>query len=579
MKLLRLSGVLAHPTSFPSPHGIGDLGEGARLFIDFMKKAKQAIWQILPIGPTSFGDSPYQSFSTFAGNPLLISPEILEEEGYLPKGICDELRCKSLGELSQAEPKPNEETRNEEKRRKFDYSTLSFDPRAVDYGTVINYKNEIYKIAFGNFAAHRTSAQNKAYEAFCQENSFWLDDFALFMSLKNYFIKERAGTFETAEYKSFKLKNKKYLTDAQCDDYFYGAAWSSFPEDIAKHKPEAVRQWTAKLSEDIAYFKFLQYEFFCEWGKIKNYAHENDITIMGDIPIFVAMDSSDVWANPELFYLDEEGFPSSVAGVPPDYFSETGQLWGNPLYNWPIHKKTGYDFWIKRIQMSLKDVDILRIDHFRGFESYWSVPYGEKTAINGKWVKGPGHDLFDHIKAKLGDLPIVAEDLGIITKEVEALRDELELPGMKVLQFSFDCKSINAYQIHNFKSPNTIVYTGTHDNDTTLGWYQAESDEIKDHFRRYMNVSGEDPAGDLMRLAFSSIADYAIVPIQDVLRLDSEDRMNIPGKQGDCWQFRFTQDMLHENLANELAYLSKLFNRLREKEDEEDTTQTEAVEA
>ncbi len=542
MNFERLSGILAHPTSFPSPFGIGDLGSGAREFIDFLSDSKQSLWQVLPIGPTSFGDSPYQSFSTFAGNPLLISPEILMEEGYL-----------------------------EEK----DLCPMDFDTTSVDYGLVIDYKNKLFETAFKNFLKFRTFEQERSFDDFCKANSFWLDDFSLFMSLKSFFISQRKNTFESPEYKEFKSKNNKYLTNSQCDDFFYGATWSSFPEALKNHDPVAIKEWTQRLSGEIEYYKFLQYEFFRQWAEIKKYANLSGISIIGDIPIFVAMDSSDVWANPHLFFLDKDNFPTAVAGVPPDYFSETGQLWGNPLYNWDAHEKEGYDFWIKRVQNAFNCVDILRIDHFRGFEAYWSVKYGEKTAENGEWIKGPGRKLFDAIKNKLGDLPIIAEDLGDITKEVSDLREGLGLPGMKILQFGFACDPKSEYLPHNFKNTNYVVYTGTHDNDTTLGFYQSAPESIKDCFRRYMNVSGADPAGEMMRLAFSSIADYCIIPIQDCLRLDSEARMNTPGQQGDCWQFQYRSHMLTENLVEELSYLTELFNRLQVKEGDEELQEDE----
>lgn len=524
----RKSGILLHPTSFPSSYGIGDLGQSAYNFIDFLVKAKQKIWQILPLGHTSFGDSPYQSFSTFAGNPLLISPDILVKKELLSK--------KDILDIPE------------------------FNQNKVDYGLVINYKTELYKIAYKNFKEKDNKDLKGKFQKFCNENSEWLDDYALFISLKNYFIQKRTNTFETPEYKEYKKENIKNMSENSINDCFYGASWTSWPKDIVQRKSAAINKWTETLKDDIEYYKFLQFEFFSQWIDLKKYANNNEIEIIGDIPIFVASDSADTWANKDLFHLDSNGYPTEVAGVPPDYFSETGQLWGNPLYDWEEHKKTGYSWWIKRIENTLKIVDILRIDHFRGFETYWSIPYGEKTAINGKWKKGPNRQIFDAINQKLGKLPIIAEDLGELTEEVYELRDCLEFPGMKILQFAFDT-SKNDYLPHNYTTDNCLIYTGTHDNDTTIGWYNKLDNDTKDFLRRYLNVSGDDIAWDLIRLAFSSCARYAIIPIQDIMCLDAESRTNIPGKPEGNWQFRYTEDMLLDNMAEGLKYLSELFNR------------------
>ncbi len=524
----RASGILVHPTSFPSKYGIGDLGKGAYDFVDFLQKSKQKLWQILPLGPTSFGDSPYQSFSTFAGNPLLISLDILVGEGYLSYD---------------------------------DIGHNDFSHNIVEYGKVIDYKKSIFKIAFNNFLKSKTKEQDKNYKKFCSDNKQWLDDFALFIALKEYFIKERANTFESKEYKTYKKNNEKMLKESQINDYFYGAMWNTWPEDISMYNKKGVEKWTKILSEEIEYYKFLQYEFYRQWCNIKNYANDRDIKIIGDIPIFVSMDSSDVWANPSLYFLNEKGYPTEVAGVPPDYFSATGQLWGNPLYNWAEHKKTGYKWWIDRIKSTLKSVDIVRIDHFRGFESYWSVPYGEETAINGKWIKGPNEDLFKAIEKELGKLPIIAEDLGLITPEVESLRDAFNFPGMKILQFAFDDAEANEYLPHNFTNVNSVIYSGTHDNDTSIGWYNSTTELEKNNFRKYLNVDGSDVSWNLIRLAFSSVSVFAIAPIQDVMNLDSNSRMNTPGVASGNWQFRYTEDMLKEEMAKGLVYLTELFNR------------------
>jgi len=522
----RTGGVLVHPTSFPSPYGIGDLGEGARGFIDFLEEAEQEIWQILPLGPTSFGDSPYQSFSTFAGNPYLISPDLLLAEKYLEEA----------------------DIRN----------IPAFPADRVDYGPVIEYKMSLMRTAFEHFQTGGAADQKKAFDTFAADNAFWLDDYSLFMAAKNYFIEQRRYDYDSPEFNEYCEKNLEFLTENQMKDYYYGAVWSSWPEALAKREPGALAEWKEKLAGDILFFQFLQYEFFREWDLLKKYAEKAGITIIGDIPIFVAMDSADVWAHNGLFQLDANGSPLSVAGVPPDYFSETGQLWGNPLYFWPAHKKENYRWWIGRIKSALKLVDVLRIDHFRGFEAYWSVPFGEKTAVKGQWVKGPGADLFE----TLGDLPIIAEDLGVITEEVAELRLGLGFPGMRVLQFAFGSDNTDRFLPHNYETQKTIVYTGTHDNNTTRGWYEEEaSEEERDYFRRYLNVSGENAAWDMIRLAYSSTAECAVAPIQDVMNLDAKHRMNLPGTASGNWQFRYTSDMLTADMAEGLKYLSCLYNR------------------
>jgi len=491
----RKSGILAHPTSFPSPYGIGDLGAGAYEFIDFLKAANQKLWQVLPLGPTGYGDSPYQSFSSFAGNHYLISPDILVKQGWL-----------SASALAYA----------------------NFDPRAVDYGPVIEYKTSLLKKAYTEFKTRATTADKSRLTKFCKRHSAWLDDYALFMALK---------------------------------EYHGGAPWTDWPQELAMREPKALTEIKTKLADEIALTKFLQWEFFNQWEKLRAYANAADIKIIGDIPIFVSMDSADIWASPELFALDKDGKPTGVAGVPPDYFSETGQLWGNPLYKWDAHKKTDFEWWCKRVEATLEFVDEIRIDHFRGFESNWAIPFGAKTAVKGKWVKGPGKALFAALEKKLGQLPIIAEDLGIITPPVERLRTGLKLPGMKVLQFAFDSEGESVYLPHMYEDSRIIVYTGTHDNDTTLGWYTSASEADKDYLRRYMNISGENVAWDMIRLAFSTTGVYAIVPVQDLMSLGTEYRMNRPGTTDGCWQFRYTKDMLHDEYASHLVYLSKLFHR------------------
>lgn len=503
MRLNRSAGILLHPTSFPGPYGIGGLGKSAYDFLDFLKKSGQCLWQILPLGPTSFGDSPYQSFSTFAGNHLLIDPDALIEQGLLEQE---------------------------------DIEKTDFDPLKVDYGQVTPYKNLLFKKAFTRFISQKKPLPD--FVKFCRENRVWLDDYALFMALREYFIQERKDMDSALQ------------------------MWPAWPADLAQRKKTELAFWKNELQESITFQKFMQYIFFEQWNKLKSYANKLGISIIGDLPIFVSMDSADVWAHPELFDLDEDGYPSRVAGVPPDYFSETGQLWGNPLYNWKRHKETGYEWWIERIRHTLKMTDILRIDHFRGLDEYWAIPAGEQTAINGKWLKGPGRSLLDAVRKKLGDLPFIAEDLGIITHRVEALRNKLELPGMKVLQFAFESGPDGGYLPHNYDSPNAVVYTGTHDNNTSWGWYHSASAEQQDFFRRYLNVTGEDVSWDMIRLAYSSIAAYAIVPLQDAMGLGSDFRMNTPGSAIGNWKFRYTEEMLTDTVAYGLNYLAKLYNRM-----------------
>ncbi|MCL1934838.1 MAG: 4-alpha-glucanotransferase, partial [Defluviitaleaceae bacterium] len=460
MKLTRKSGILVHPTSFGGKYGIGDLGDIAYNFIDFLHESGGKLWQILPIGPTSFGDSPYQSFSSFAYNTILISPDILKKKGLLSE---KELQIKN------------------------------FPENYVNYENVYKYKNELYKKAFKNFIP------NKKYILFCDENE-WLDDYCLFISLKNYFIQKRKISLKNSEYLEYKIKMQKYMKDDEIDDCFFGAVWNSWEDSIANREKKAIEKYKDILQEEINFQKFLQYEFYIQWTELKEYANKREIKIIGDIPIFVSLDSADVWINKDLFFLDEKNIPTIVAGVPPDYFSENGQLWGNPLYNWEIHKKDNFKWWINRIKENLKNVDYIRLDHFRGFESYWAVKYGSKNAINGVWEKGIGSIFFDKLKKEIGYLPIIAEDLGIITKEVYKLRYDFDLAGMKVLQFAFDGDEKNEYLPHNYKNSNYVIYTGTHDNDTTKGWYYSISEKEKDIFRRYLNSPGNNPSWDMIRL-------------------------------------------------------------------------------
>lgn len=484
MILNRSSGILLHITSLPSRFGIGDLGKSARNFIDFLKKSSQKYWQILPLGPTGFGDSPYQTFSAFAGNPLLIDPIQLIENGLL-----------SNDDISES---------------------LSFPNDYVDYGVVIKYKDTLFRKAFSNF--------NMGHEIqkFSQKMSYWLDDYALFMAIKQH--------------------NS-------------GAPWNIWLPSIKRHLPAAIEHYKKKLSYDINYYKFLQFIFFKQWKQLKEYANKQGIEIIGDIPIFVALDSADAWSKYHIFQLDQEHNPIAVAGVPPDFFSETGQLWGNPLYNWDNLKEMQYRWWIERFKINHQLYDIIRIDHFRGFSGYWSVPIKEKTAKNGKWESAPGIDFFESINNQMGDLPIIAEDLGIITNDVVELRDKFNFPGMKILQFAFGSGDDNAFLPHNYPE-NCVVYTGTHDNATTEGWFKSAAKNEINHLLSYLEKEDSPISWQLIQLAWKSKAALAIAPLQDLLGLDDKARMNTPSIAGGNWQWRFTNNDLNYDLAKRLRNLT-----------------------
>lgn len=499
----RTAGVLVHPTSFPGRYGIGDLGDAAYHFIDFLVSSKQSLWQILPLGPTGYGDSPYQSFSAFAGNPLLISPDHLVRDGYLPPEAVHEV--------------PN------------------FPADKVDYGWVIQYKMELLTQAYVHFAGSGSLAQREAFDAFCTDNASWLDDYALFMAIKDHHVEHEGGV------------------------------WNTWPRDIAQREPAAMQAWAEKVADDVNRLKFWQFLFFTQWFALKKYANDRAIKVVGDIPIFVAFDSADVWANQELFYLDETGAPTVIAGVPPDYFSETGQRWGNPLYRWDIMEAQGFVWWQERIRSTLTLVDIVRIDHFRGFEAYWEIPADEPTAVKGQWVEAPGMALFRTLREKLGDLPIIAEDLGVITPKVEELRDTFELPGMKILQFAFGGERNSNFLPHTFVK-NSVVYTGSHDNETTLGWYRNASDAEQDHVRRYVARDGSDIVWDMIRLAHASVSVMAVIPMQDLMVLGNEARMNFPGKVGGYWSWRYTYEMLNYWITERLAAMTVLYGRVPEVE-------------
>ncbi|HBY97591.1 MAG: 4-alpha-glucanotransferase [Ardenticatenaceae bacterium] len=495
MKFPRATGILLHPTSFPGGFGIGDLGDAAFRFVDFLATSGLKLWQIMPLGPTGYGDSPYASFSAFAGNPLLISPERLAVEGWLVPA-----------DLAMAS---------------------AFPEQRVDFGPVIEWKRPLLRRAYERFDACATEADLAELQSFVAANREWLDDYVLFMALK-----EAHG----------------------------GGVWSTWEPEIAHHEAAAVQQWTQALQDQVRAHTFLQWQFARQWSRLKAYANEREIQIIGDIPIFVAYDSADVWAHPHLFHLDERGSPTVVAGVPPDYFSETGQLWGNPLYRWDRMRANGYHWWVERFRHTLTQVDIVRIDHFRGFEAYWEVAATERTAVNGRWVKGPGADLFAAVEAGLGALPIVAEDLGYITPEVEALRDALGFPGMRILQFAFSADATDPYLPHNYPH-NTVVFTGSHDNDTTLGWYEKATEHERDYVRRYLNTDGSEIAWLMVRLAFSSVANQAIVPLQDILSLGSEARMNMPGQASGNWGWRYREEVLTPELSRRVHELVRIFGR------------------
>ncbi|MEI6093362.1 MAG: 4-alpha-glucanotransferase [bacterium] len=495
MKLKRSSGVLLHPTSLPGKFGIGSLGKDAFDFVDFLVCSKQKLWQVLPMGPTSYGDSPYQSFSSFAGNPLLIDLDELVKQNLLSKS---DLETKEV-----------------------------FDDGKVDYGRIITFKTALYKKAYNNFKKLSSEIEKAKFEIFCEKHKKWLEEYSLFMALKNHFC---------------------------------GKPWYEWEYDIKIRTFPALKEYREKLSDEINYHRFIQFEFFRQWYKLKSYANINNIKIIGDIPIFVALDSCDVWASPEIFHLDEDRRPTKVAGVPPDYFSATGQLWGNPLYNWDVLKAQNYKWWIERLNATNELVDMIRIDHFRGFAAYWAIPYGNKDAIHGTWEKGPGEDLFIAIRKELGTLPIIAEDLGFVTPDVEKLRDDFDFPGMKIIQFGFDSSEGSPYIPHLFPV-NCVAYTGTHDNDTIVGWYEKASKQDKEYVKEYLNSDCKDVAWDLLRLTWASTAVMVIVPLQDVLSLGSEARMNVPGIACGNWQWRYKKGQLSADIKQKLRKLTGIYKR------------------
>ena len=501
----RESGVLLHPTSLPGRFGIGDLGQEAYRFADFLAGAGQHLWQMLPLGPTGYGNSPYQCLSAFAGNPLLISPDLLAD--------ADLLDPHDLAEVP------------------------AFPQTTVDFDAVAEFKVALLERSFDIFENRGQESLRSRLAAFCQQNASWLDEFCLFMAIRE-------------------------AHDLQ--------AWNTWEEDIRRGDGTAVARWKSMLERDIRRHQYQQFLFFEQWARLREYCAQRGIRLIGDIPIFISLDSDSVWAHPELFCLDERGKPTLVAGVPPDYFSKTGQLWNNPLYRWDVMAKDGYAWWIERFKATRAFFDIIRIDHFRGFEKYWEIPAGSKTAVQGRWVEGPAAKFFETIISALGQLPIIAEDLGIITPEVVELRERFGFPGMRVLQFAFSSGSAeDPYLPHNYPR-NCVAYTGTHDNDTVLGWFHGgDSTTLSEEARvrerqqalKYVGTDGTEINWDLIRLALMSVADSAIIPLQDVLGLGSEARMNTPGTVGGNWCWRFTDDMLTEAIRARLEEMTRMYGR------------------
>ena len=491
----RASGILLPVFSLPSEYGIGCFSKEAYEFVDMLKRAGQSYWQILPLGPTGYGDSPYQSFSTYAGNPYYIDLRALIQEGLLTEDEC----------------------------RGYDFGN---EDDCIDYEKIYRSRFKALRRAFDRFG------KNGEYEAFVRENAFWLDDYSLYMAIKD--------------------KNN-------------GVSWIEWDEPLKNRDEAALEVARHELSREIEFYKFQQYQFDRQWKKLHTYANENGVKIIGDIPIYVAFDSADTWAAPEMFQFDGNNEPIGVAGCPPDAFSATGQLWGNPLYKWEYHKDTGYEWWIKRIEYCFKLYDVVRIDHFRGFDEYYFIPYGEKTAINGHWMPGPGMDLFNAIEAKLGRPAIIAEDLGFLTPSVHKLLQDSGFPGMKVLQFAFDARESSNYLPHTYPA-NCVVYTGTHDNDTTRGWYHEVGRNAREFAKEYMckpRLDEDSLAGDFIAMAMSSVADLCVIPMQDYLGLGSEARINIPSTLGGNWVWRMKKGQFNEETVKEVERVTRLYGRLQ----------------
>jgi 4-alpha-glucanotransferase len=496
MNFDRSSGILFHITSLPGEYGIGDMGPEAYKWVDALVKAGCTYWQLLPLGPTGYGDSPYQCFSAFAGNPYIISPILLEKDGFLSKKVISE--------------------------------HPEFPDDRVDYAKIISWKLEILDVAYAEFVTSASPEKKKSLEEFKEQNADWLDNYALFMAIK---------------------------------DANHAVSWRKWPEELKMRKKDALEKFKSQNATNIQRHVFRQFLFYRQWSQLKKYANDHDIRIIGDLPIFVAEDSSDAWANPELFYFDENLDPTVVAGVPPDYYSSTGQLWGNPLYLWEYHRETGYEWWIKRVKAILNQVDIIRIDHFRGFVDYWEIPAGMPTAEIGKWKPGPGEDFFLALRKALGALPIIAEDLGQLNPQVFELRDKLGLPGMKILQFAFGNEPTDDFFPHNYPR-NCVAYTGTHDNDTALGWYLGASEHQRENCIKYLAGQEDCIAWDMIRGIWSSVASFAISPMQDFLGLDNSARMNYPGNPSGNWDWRMPPLAVSERLVSRIREYNYLYNRL-----------------
>jgi 4-alpha-glucanotransferase len=503
----RASGILLHPTSLPGGYGVGDLGAEARAFADFLHAAGQTLWQVLPLGPTGYGDSPYQCFSAFAGNTLLVSPDLLVEDGLLERS-----------DLADA-PR--------------------FPDGRVEFGGAIRFKNRLLARAYDNHKRAARPALRDEFESFRRSESAWLEDYALFRALKD----ERGG-----------------------------ASWNTWEPRLAKREAGALAAARERLSVGIEAQEFYQFLFFRQWAALRGYCRRRLIRIVGDIPIFVAYDSADVWVNSRLFKLKDDGTPRVVAGVPPDYFSATGQLWGNPLYDWEGKRREVIDWWIGRVRATLRLMDVARVDHFRGFAASWEIPAGDETAVNGRWVGTPGRELFTAIRRELGELPIIAEDLGVITPDVEELRDEFGFPGMRILQFAFGSDASNRDLPHNYRA-NLVAYTGTHDNDTTVGWFgsAAGRDSTRDarqiererkYCLDYLGTGGDEINWDFIRAALACVADTAIIPLQDVLGLDGRARMNLPASTEGNWSWRFQPGALSDKMRERLRRLTELYGRV-----------------
>ncbi|MEL6261620.1 MAG: 4-alpha-glucanotransferase [Cyanobacteria bacterium J06626_6] len=500
MSFPRASGILLHPTSLPGRFGIGDLGGKAYQFVDFLVDTQQQLWQILPLGPTGHGNSPYMSYSAMAGNPMLISLETVQSQGLLTD---DELARTPLFPIDR-----------------------------VDYSAVSDFKLGLLRKAADRFKFSASDELKAAFSQFRVDYASWLEDYGLFMALKGHHA---------------------------------GASWSDWEEPFAQRDTDALNRVRVDLAAEIFYHEYMQFEFCRQWAELKAYANQRGVQIVGDMPIYVAHDSADVWANPKYFMLDEEKLtPSQMAGVPPDYFSETGQLWGNPTYNWEVLEAEGFGWWLKRVRALLGFVDLIRIDHFRGFEAYWAVPAGHETAMHGQWVEAPGVTFFETVEEKLGQLPFLAEDLGLIDEKVEALRDRFDFPGMKILQFAFGSDHQNPYLPFNVDR-NFLIYTGTHDNNTTVGWFEQASDYEKQRVATF--VGAFDPNAvhwAMIRMALSSVANQAVTPLQDVLGLGSEARMNTPGIGEGNWEWRYVETMLTPGVCTQLRRLTELYGRSRD---------------